>query len=243
MTAAIDTLHGWTADPSYVGTTTVYGAVVIFSGGTSSYDLRGTFDGAAYSLFEVRQRTLVSGTPVTGWTSYVTIGSALSNTVFKTFASVGSPQSIEVEIRLTSETVGSYMFTLSVHASGSATVQDSIDFSLVIDEAVVELLPPIASFTVAPAVGRPPLTVEVDGSGSSDPDGSIVSYSWDWGDGSTDSTGVTASHEYEDEGTYTITLTVTDGDDLNDTETEDVVVAWSTVTNVIAGQPILLRVR
>ena len=65
--------------------------------------------------------------------------------------------------------------------------------------------PPVAAFTSSTTN----LTVAVDGSGSSDPDGTIASYAWNWGDGQT-STGATASHAYAAAGTYTVTLTVTD---------------------------------
>lgn len=53
------------------------------------------------------------------------------------------------------------------------------------------------------------LTCTVDGSGSSDSDGSIAAYAWDFGDGTT-ATGATAGHTYTAAGTYTIKLTVTD---------------------------------
>ena len=55
------------------------------------------------------------------------------------------------------------------------------------------------------------MTVSLDGSGSSDLEGSIVSYSWDYGDGSPLGSGVTSSHIYNTPGTYTVTLTVSDG--------------------------------
>ncbi len=64
---------------------------------------------------------------------------------------------------------------------------------------------PTASFTTS--VDK--LAVTVDGSGSTDPDGTIAGYAWNFGDGST-GTGPTASHTYGSAGTYTITLTVTD---------------------------------
>ena len=64
---------------------------------------------------------------------------------------------------------------------------------------------PNASFTYSLSG----LTLDVDGSGSSDPDGTIVDYSWDFGEGTMGS-GVTASHTYAQAGTYTVTLTVTD---------------------------------
>ncbi|MGM7679304.1 PKD domain-containing protein [Microbacterium sp. A94] len=53
------------------------------------------------------------------------------------------------------------------------------------------------------------LSVSVDGSASSDTDGSIASYGWDWGDG-TSGTGQVADHVYATPGTRTVTLTVTD---------------------------------
>lgn len=55
------------------------------------------------------------------------------------------------------------------------------------------------------------LTVTVDGSGSSDSDGTVASYAWDFGDGGT-ATGVTAAHTYATAGTYSIRLTVRDND-------------------------------
>jgi PKD repeat protein len=48
-----------------------------------------------------------------------------------------------------------------------------------------------------------------DGSGSRDPDGSLVSYTWDFGDGGT-ATGPTTSHDFLTTGTRDVTLTVTD---------------------------------
>lgn len=64
---------------------------------------------------------------------------------------------------------------------------------------------PTASFTSSSAG----LTASFNGSGSSDPDGSISSYAWNFGDGST-GTGATPSRTYGASGTYTVTLTVTD---------------------------------
>ncbi|HVF33316.1 MAG TPA: S8 family serine peptidase [Acidimicrobiales bacterium] len=54
------------------------------------------------------------------------------------------------------------------------------------------------------------LTVSVDGSSSSDPDGDPLSYAWTFGDGSTAS-GAKASRTYAAGGTYTVGLTVSDG--------------------------------
>ena len=51
--------------------------------------------------------------------------------------------------------------------------------------------------------------LQFNGSGSSDPDGTIATYQWDFGDGST-GTGATPTHTYGGIGTYTVTLIVTD---------------------------------
>jgi chitodextrinase len=50
-----------------------------------------------------------------------------------------------------------------------------------------------------------------DGSGSYDPDGTIVSYLWDFGDGTT-VMGAVVSPSYAVAGTYTVALIVTDND-------------------------------
>ncbi|WEO76945.1 PKD domain-containing protein [Cryobacterium sp. SO2] len=53
------------------------------------------------------------------------------------------------------------------------------------------------------------LALSVDGSASTDADGSIAGYSWDFGDGGTAAT-ATATHNYTAAGDYTVTLSVTD---------------------------------
>ena len=58
-------------------------------------------------------------------------------------------------------------------------------------------------------LARSVFPVNFDGTGSSDPDGTIVAYDWDFGDGGT-GTGVTPTHTYAAAGIYTVTLTVTD---------------------------------
>jgi PKD repeat protein len=54
------------------------------------------------------------------------------------------------------------------------------------------------------------LTVQFDGSGSSDPDGDALSFSWSFGDGQ-QASGAQASHTYGTSGIFTATLIVSDG--------------------------------
>jgi PKD repeat protein len=72
--------------------------------------------------------------------------------------------------------------------------------------------PPIAVATASPTNGPAPLTVNFDGSGSSDPDGNPITYSWDLdGDGVYgDSTAVKPTRTYSTPGTYTVRLRVSD---------------------------------
>ena len=58
--------------------------------------------------------------------------------------------------------------------------------------------------------GNLPLRVELDGSLSSDADGSVVSYRWNFGDGSAEVTGAQAAHIYTSVGLYTVSLVVRD---------------------------------
>ncbi|MET0694428.1 MAG: PKD domain-containing protein, partial [Propionibacteriaceae bacterium] len=76
---------------------------------------------------------------------------------------------------------------------------------------------PTAAFTATPTG----LAVAVDGSGSTDTDGTVASYAWDFGDDSF-GTGATASHTYTADGTYAIKLTVTDDDGATATATKNV---------------------
>ncbi|MFQ6116662.1 MAG: FG-GAP-like repeat-containing protein [Candidatus Bipolaricaulia bacterium] len=69
--------------------------------------------------------------------------------------------------------------------------------------------PPVALIEASPGVGKPPLTVNFDGTGSYDPDGAITAYKWDFGDG-TAATGSRVSHIYSGAGFYLVSLTVKD---------------------------------
>jgi PKD repeat protein len=99
-------------------------------------------------------------------------------------------------------------FALSSYLSGSATapVTTSYDDLLVSTTGTPPAnQAPVAAFTSS----TNNLTATFDGTGSSDPDGTIASYAWNYGDGTT-GTGSTSSHTYAAAGTFTASLTVTD---------------------------------
>lgn len=95
---------------------------------------------------------------------------------------------------------GTYSVTLTVtdNRGGSASTTKQLTVT-------APNVMPKAAFTVS----QSGLSVAVDGSGSSDPDGNVTGYSWSFGDGTTGS-GATASKSYIAAGTHTIVLTVTD---------------------------------
>lgn len=116
--------------------------------------------------------------------------------------------------------MGTHVFTVVATDYGQNTTAKSVTYEV--------LQPPIAEAGPAQTtlVGLP---VSFDGSGSSDPDGTIVAYVWNFGDGTT-GTGVNTSHTYSSSGLKTVTLTVTDDDGLTDSDTVEV-----TVKTPVAG--------
>lgn len=105
-----------------------------------------------------------------------------------------------------------------------------------------DLTPPVAVASATPTSGTAPLTVSFNGSGSSDPDGSIVQYRWDFGDGSSAST-ANPQHTYTAAGTFTATLRVTDDDGLSDSDAVTIEVAPSPTSLHVQGITMALNTR
>jgi PKD repeat protein len=86
--------------------------------------------------------------------------------------------------------------------------------------------PPVAVISLSSATPSIGETIFFNGSGSTDPDGWIVSYLWDFGDG-TGASGVQATHAYATSGTYLVHLMVSDNQGLAHTTSRTVVVSSS----------------
>jgi PKD repeat protein len=81
-----------------------------------------------------------------------------------------------------------------------------------------------------PYSGTEGISINFDGSGSSDTDGTIVNYDWDFGDGNT-GTDQSPSHTFTSAGTFNVILTVTDDDEATDTDSTSVTVNPSNPSN------------
>lgn len=85
------------------------------------------------------------------------------------------------------------------------------------DNTITVNLPPVAIISATPDNGMAPLTVNLSGSASYDPEGSPLTYTWHFGDGSPADTGAMKTHTYTALGQLTVQLTVEDTTGLQHT--------------------------
>jgi parallel beta-helix repeat protein len=99
---------------------------------------------------------------------------------------------------------------------------------------------PVAALSVAPATGNAPVTVTADASGSTDPDGSVVSYRFDFGDGAFlgPQPGAIVTHAYA-AGNWSLAVTVTDNQGVAAVGVVPVIVAWMPGQPNLVGNPSL----
>jgi len=115
------------------------------------------------------------------------------------------------------EQEGLYTVSLTVYeAGGDNDIETKIDYIDVNQ-------PPVADANGL-YTGTEGVPITFDGSGSHDPDGTILSYLWNFGDGEID-TEQNPTHTYTQNGSYTVTLTVTDDESATDTDTTAATVA------------------
>jgi PKD repeat protein len=114
------------------------------------------------------------------------------------------------------EAVVSHIFTNPGTYNIKLTVTDSLGLTgtktipvVVSSPPEEENQPPVSSFTFSTLSGEDPLALTFDGSGASDPDGTIEAYNWDFGDG-TSAISMSVDHTFAEVGEYEVTLQVTD---------------------------------
>jgi len=120
----------------------------------------------------------------------------------------------------TPATVGTFTITVHVIDNGSPPLSDSETFTVSVGR---NCRPPTAS-AGGPYSGSIGVPITFDGSGSSDPDGDVLTYAWDFGDG-VNGSGITTMHVYSDRGTYSVHLQVTDACDLTDDDATTATIA------------------
>jgi len=94
-------------------------------------------------------------------------------------------------------------FTITVTATDNSGSTGSASASETINDR-----PPVAVIA-SPSSAPVNTSVTFDGTGSTDPDGTVVAWAWTFGDGTT-GTGSVVTHSYSTTGTFNVTLTVTD---------------------------------
>lgn len=116
-------------------------------------------------------------------------------------------------------TAGTYVVTL--------TVTDSAGFSASKTVSIVANtpLPLNVSFTYTVDTSTGAIIVTADATGSSSPNGTIISYLWDFGDGTGPSPGTAiTSYTYAVAGTYNVTLVATDSSGTSGTVSQTITV-------------------
>jgi PKD repeat protein len=182
---------------NYDGTGSTFGDTSVRATSTANADNLSVFaaqrSGDGGLTVMVISKVLSGSTPVT---------INLANFAPGTAAQVWQLTASNTITRLADVTVSAQSFAATVPAQ-------SVTLFVVPGSGAPANQPPVARATATPGSGTAPLAVAFDGSGSSDPDGSIVSYAWTFGDGGS-AAGATTNHTYQTAGTYSAVLTVTD---------------------------------
>lgn len=118
-------------------------------------------------------------------------------------------------------TSGTYSLTLTVTDDSGNISTSSKDITVDINATNQA---PVADIAINPVTGDAPLTVTLDGSGSSDPENGQLTYTWIFGDGTSANGSPNLTHVYSNPGTYTAQLTVTDPQGAQDTATSQPIV-------------------
>ncbi|GAA1417357.1 PKD domain-containing protein [Agrococcus citreus] len=222
-----DSLGGWPNQPTSqwfsgaIDEVAVYGSALP-SGRIAAHYALGKGQVAPTAAFT----STVSGSQASFDASGSSIGAGATVASYSWSFGDGTPAGTGVSPSHTYAAPGTYPVTLTVTDSRGAS-------GVVTRDVVIEApnVAPTASFTTA----VDGLSVAVNASASTDPDGGIVSYSWNWGDGTPAGSGAIASHSYATAGTRTITLTVRDADGATGTRSAQVTVQPPPVSQFAAS--------
>ena len=221
-------VRGVSLSSPVVAASTPYGGASLGTTGAQVYSYANSAGANAIAL------ALFSGELVAGNTNAITMGSSPATTVTTLYTNdTANDGTTGTTGSRTALTVVSYpgVTTLPEVTGSWPTIAAAGAVGVVLRAASVA---PVAAFTYSTAG----LGVSVDGSTSSDSDGTIASYAWNFGDSAT-ATGVTASHTYGSDGTYTVTLTVTDNSGATHTTTHSVTVTGVSLAPTRVGYSIL----
>ena len=117
--------------------------------------------------------------------------------------------------------IGGQSYSYRVRAYNSGGYSPYSNIATIVAGSINQ--PPTAVMSAIPATGAAPLNVTFDGSGSTDPDGTVTSWAWSFGDGAI-GTGSRTNHVYTNPGTYNVNLTVTDNSGESTLTTGSIVV-------------------
>lgn len=176
--------------------------------------------------------TVGAGTPgeLTVLTGVTGVGRAgvvnLGRYRFTVIGSAGAKSPVGTTVRVAS--ANSIPFKDSVQAVG--------DTFTVASGSSSQNQPPVAQFT-GPTTGTVNTAVTFNGTGSSDPDGTIASYAWTFGDNTTAAI-ASPSKTYTTAGTYTVTLTVTDNRGATASRTATITVSGGTTPPPAGNAPV-----
>ncbi|SFW31055.1 PKD domain-containing protein [Chitinophaga sancti] len=135
-------------------------------------------------------------------------------------------------------TAGTYVFTLTVTDNGGATATDQVSITVT---AAAANKAPVAVAGSDITITMPKNSTTVDGAGSSDSDGSIVSYKWTQisGPGTASLPAATSAktdvNQLSYVGTYVFRLTVTDNNGATATDDINVIVKAAAGNNLVAN--------